>query len=276
MDIYTAQYGYDGDDRLDVTVKGNDMFGINFAPNWDMVNRFKNGLMSEKEYELRYRTLMNSRYGENKYTFTELVEGLVFKDRVTLVCFCPPGAFCHRILLAEYLAQIGATYKGERNFDNVPDTVDVHGSILDISKGIICQQTNCKGVMGAGFAKAIADKWPIVKTAHKVACNVGGVFGTTQVVTVEKNLYVANIFGQNAYGRNKRYTDYRELRKALIHLKEWRDVNRTLFGSEIPIYFPHGMSCSLAGGDWYLVRSMIKNVMPEAQITKRHSGGPHV
>ena len=35
--------------------------------------------------------------------------------------------------------------------------------LFGIDNGIICQQVNCCGVMGAGLAKAIMDKFPIVK-----------------------------------------------------------------------------------------------------------------
>ena len=38
----------------------------------------------------------------------------------------------------------------------------IKGDITEIESGIICQQTNCQGVMGSGLAKAIRDKWPKV------------------------------------------------------------------------------------------------------------------
>lgn len=37
----TAQYRYSGNDRLDITVKGNDPIGKIFAPTWEMVRLYK-------------------------------------------------------------------------------------------------------------------------------------------------------------------------------------------------------------------------------------------
>ena len=38
----------------------------------------------------------------------------------------------------------------------------IKGNILNATEGIIVQQVNCMGVMGAGLAKQIRDKWPSV------------------------------------------------------------------------------------------------------------------
>ena len=38
----------------------------------------------------------------------------------------------------------------------------VKGNILNATEDIICQQVNCKGVMGAGLAKQIKEKYPEV------------------------------------------------------------------------------------------------------------------
>ena len=35
----------------------------------------------------------------------------------------------------------------------------IEKNILTIEKGIVCQQVNCQGVMGAGLAKSIKEKF---------------------------------------------------------------------------------------------------------------------
>jgi len=277
MDIYTAQYGYTGDDRLDITVKGNDTFGANFAPTWEMVNGFKNHTMSEDEYTWRYRALMNQHWNESNSPFMELAKGIVFPGGVTVVCFCKPGAFCHRILFVESMEKLGMIYRGERNFRNEPDT-STSGDLLSVQYGIICHQVNCQGVMGAGIAKAIADKWPRVKEYYVALCKKtfeNGVpvphLGTAYPVAISKNLYVANLFGQDRYGRDKRYTNYGMLRKAMLQLRQWRNAHEDLLDIHLPIYFPYRMGCSNAGGDWYLVRSMIRDIFPDANILRKGS-----
>lgn len=74
----------------------------------------------------------------------------------------------------------------------------------------ICQQVNCKGVMGAGLAMQICIQWPVVYQRYLEFCygNNGNKLGTYQEVLVEPKLYVVNLFGQNGYGRGERQTNY--------------------------------------------------------------------
>lgn len=95
----------------------------------------------------------------------------------------------------------------------------VNGDILTFPERdgdtIICQQVNCRGVMGAGLAKQIRDKWPVVFEEYVKVCNPKKL-GDFQVVQVAPQLYVANLFGQLNYGRDKRQTNYAALGTALF------------------------------------------------------------
>ena len=106
MIVKTAQYKYYGKDRLDITVKGQDPLGRYFAPNWSMVMRLKEGLMSEEIYTKKYKDILSS---VPEYIW----EKLLSKPNVTLVCYCASSSFCHRYILAEELRIRGATYQGE-------------------------------------------------------------------------------------------------------------------------------------------------------------------
>ena len=55
LKVYTAQYGYRGKDRLDITVKSGDR---TFAPTWDMVMDYKSGKITQEEYTEMYYDLM--------------------------------------------------------------------------------------------------------------------------------------------------------------------------------------------------------------------------
>ena len=46
LKFYTAQYRYKGEDRMDITVKGQDPIGKMFAPTWAMVMGLKDGKLS--------------------------------------------------------------------------------------------------------------------------------------------------------------------------------------------------------------------------------------
>ena len=104
--IYTSQYAYKGDDRIDTTVKTSD--GV-FAPTWDIVMGHKRGNLSDKEYTEVYLDLMRASYQKNPEAWNAILK----RERVTLVCFCKAGNFCHRVLLAKLFEKLGATYAGE-------------------------------------------------------------------------------------------------------------------------------------------------------------------
>jgi uncharacterized protein YeaO (DUF488 family) len=108
--IWTAQYRYNGPDRLDITVKGKDPVGKFFAPTWDMVMKLKRGTMTERTYAALYQRLMRKSYDDNWLVWDNIISRL----EVTFVCFCKDGAFCHRLLLAEYFKQLGCHCCGER------------------------------------------------------------------------------------------------------------------------------------------------------------------
>jgi len=270
MRVYTAQYKYEGPDRLDITVaNATDYYGKMFAPDWDLVNGYKNGSVSEESYSHYFRNMMNERYRYNSAYMTQYAQR---DETVTLVCFCPAGAFCHRVIVAEGLEKMGAVYHGERNIRHENENSYINGDLLSIGRGVIVQQVNCQGVMGAGLAKAIADHYPEVKERYLELCKPGAkLLGETLMVQLQPNFYVANLFAQNDYGREKRrYTNYGALRRSLNKLRKWLDAHNELFkNNPLPIYFPYRMSCGLAGGNWYLVYKMIRNIFPEAEFIRK-------
>ena len=109
-DIWTAQYRYSGPDRLDITVKGNDPIGRTFAPTWDMVKKYTSGQEGQNTYSERYWTLIAERLAEDNSSLIWVLE----QQELTFICFCPLGAFCHRILLARDILRDVVNYKGER------------------------------------------------------------------------------------------------------------------------------------------------------------------
>lgn len=91
--------------------------------------------------------------------------------------------------------------------------------ITDVTYGIVCHQVNCRGVMGAGVALAIRNKWPVVFTEYRRAYNNGElVLGNINFVKIKNGLCVGNICSQDRYGRKGRFTDYDAVDKALKHL----------------------------------------------------------
>ena len=94
MKLHTARYRYSGNDRLDITVKGKDPIGRIFDPSWKMVMGSKEGNISGDEYQIMYRELMQNAYRQHRDKWDEIL----YRDEVSLVCFCKSDSTCHRYL----------------------------------------------------------------------------------------------------------------------------------------------------------------------------------
>lgn len=129
-----------------------------------------------------------------------------------------------------------------------------------VKRGVIVQQVNAQGVMGSGIAKSIREQWPAVWTAYRdavpsTAGNGQRHLGKLIMVRVEPELWVANIVGQQYYGKDRtvRYTSYDALDEGFQKLELWlletdflcEDIHHPLIG------------CGLGGGKWPVVEAII-------------------
>jgi len=114
--LWTAQFGYPGPHRMDITVMTKDPIGQYFAPTWEMVNKYKKATCDAKVaqdvYEDEYAMLMLSRLPE--MVALRIWEQIADRPYIVLVCYCNARAFCHRHLAKDLMvSHIGATYIGE-------------------------------------------------------------------------------------------------------------------------------------------------------------------
>ncbi|WP_079709807.1 macro domain-containing protein [Paraliobacillus ryukyuensis] len=141
----------------------------------------------------------------------------------------------------------------------------VEGNILNTDKNIIGHQVNCIGVMGAGLAKQIKNKYPIAFEQYKglVDSHIEKrkLLGKHQIVIVDKNKYVSNLFGQESIGTQKQQTDYLALSESLNRLSSMaKSLN-------LSVALPHGIGCGLAGGDWEIVYDLIDSAFKDYEVT---------
>ena len=133
-------------------------------------------------------------------------------------------------------------------------------NILESKEDFICHQVNCKGVMGAGVARALYEKWPQVKSEYlsfyrsktsnckskqeldEVTKSLLGQYQLVEINKVGFPRYVINIFSQYDYGGNKCHTDYSAISRAVNFL--FLRYRSSTFA------FPYGFGCGLAGGNW--------------------------
>lgn len=143
--------------------------------------------------------------------------------------------------------------------------VTVDGNILSNinTSDIIVQQVNCMGVMNRGFAKLIRTRYPNVYMEYKIICRhtlPEYLLGEVKPSQCNDGKIVANIFGQMMYGTDKRYTDYDAVFKALTSLKYYA------MKYNYSISIPYKMGCSLGGGDWNIVQSIIYDIFRDSGI----------
>lgn len=140
------------------------------------------------------------------------------------------------------------------------------GDIFDSGANIICHQTNCLGVMGAGLALQIKRRYPDVFTRYKAYCGLAKspkeLLGTSLLIPVSERQYIANCFGQVAYGRTSPQTDYAALKKALTEVRTFAEEHGGL-----SVAIPFRIGCGLAGGQWHIVKKLIDEVFGNSSIT---------
>lgn len=136
--------------------------------------------------------------------------------------------------------------------------------IFDNKAGILVHQCNAMGVMGAGIAKEIRNRFPIAYRKYKKAYDDNELYlGLAQIVNVDENFSVCNLIGQTYYGRGKNFTDYDAVRQGL------REVGKYATENNKKIYIPYMMSCGLAGGDWGIILQIIDEEVPNAIICRK-------
>ncbi len=141
--------------------------------------------------------------------------------------------------------------------------IHVKGNITSVIHGIIMHQVNCRGVMGAGLARQIRNRWPIVYSDYLDAFrNKQLRLGEVIYTHIDDGLMVASLCAQDDYGRVEGhvFTDYGSLRTCIHKTEEWRKVLKTR------AFIPFGMGCGLAGGNWSYVKEIIREEMPKAII----------
>lgn len=106
--VFTAQYGYSGEERMDTTVKTGETF---VAPSWDIVLGHKKGKYTDEQYTEQYLAMLDM----SMHLYPDQWIALLRRRKVVLVCFCGRECFCHRHILAMWLEKLGARYMGEFN-----------------------------------------------------------------------------------------------------------------------------------------------------------------
>jgi hypothetical protein len=143
-----------------------------------------------------------------------------------------------------------------------------NGNLLNTELTFIIHQVNCQGVMGAGIARQIKERFPKAWEQYKadLAAHGDSNLGSYSYAS-ENGKIIFSIFGQDNYGRDKCYTNYlalrRGIRKAII---DYRDTYSIKSYVQLVLAVPYGLGCGLGGGDWCKVRGLLEDIEQKENV----------
>lgn len=128
--------------------------------------------------------------------------------------------------------------------------------ILLETKGLIVHGCNTQGVMGAGIAKLLKEKYPSVYHDYIYRYKTGLKLGDVILTKINHDLCIASAITQEHYGRdpNVVYVDYDAVEKAFIAINEF--ANRYHYEVKFPL-----IGCGLANGDWNVISKIIDKTL---------------
>ena len=157
----------------------------------------------------------------------------------------------------------------------------INGDILDATEDIIAHQVNGIGVMGAGVAKQIKKKYPLVYRDYarfsRLKSAPKELLGTNLMLTTDGSdihdftnanpdtKIISNLFGQAYISKQKPQTDIVALEKALDDLFNFARLHKLSIA--LPFGIGCGLGCGLGGGNWVEVLKMIKSVADDYPVS---------
>lgn len=123
---------------------------------------------------------------------------------------------------------------------------------------IIAHICNDIGLFGAGFAKAVTQKYPRVKEFYLMASKYE--LGRCQSLYVRRGVWVVNMIAQHGVRsqRNPKPIDYEALRRCLAKIYDTIAApDRLAFSQGASVHMPR-VGTGLAGGDWSIIEPIIE------------------
>lgn len=138
----------------------------------------------------------------------------------------------------------------------------VEGNVLDVETGIIVHGCNNKGVMGAGIALEIKNRFPEVFHAYKTAERSGlklGSISFAEVVPGKK--IIVNAVTQTLGGLD-RAVSYDAIADSFTNVLTFARTLQRHRNVSYPILFPK-IGAGLGGGNWNIISAIIDVVIPD-------------
>lgn len=141
----------------------------------------------------------------------------------------------------------------------MPIVNTVKGDLLKATEPFIAHGCNCRGVMGAGVAIAIAKRWPeVFKLYQDIHIERGLQLGSIHYIpTNDTNQVVINCMTQETFGTG-RQVSYDAVDAC------FQKINSTFPRRRIAIPM---IGAGLAGGNWEVIRRIIDDATPDVSIS---------
>lgn len=103
----------------------------------------------------------------------------------------------------------------------------VNQDITSVTHGLVVHGVNCMGAMNSGVALAIRTKWPEVYDIYKEMPVGNEMLGTTHMINLGQDLYVANCYTQFQFGYDGgKYADIEAVEKCLTDCFAFADIHQ--------------------------------------------------
>ena len=139
----------------------------------------------------------------------------------------------------------------------------INGNIFKGDADIICHQVNTHGIMGAGIALQIKEKFPDVYEVYKEKCrefskyDINPLGHVLYCRTRYSNVIIANLFSQIGMS-----TDYSAIKNCLQSIyNDCKKYNET-------VAIPYKIGCGIAVGDWNKVYDIIEEMLGKDENVK--------
>ena len=139
----------------------------------------------------------------------------------------------------------------------------INGNIFNGNDDIICHQVNTYGVMGAGIAFQIKERFPEVFAAYEEKCrdfskyDINPLGNVLFCFTKYFHPLIANLFSQIGMT-----TEYDALEKCLKIVYDYCKINKT------SVAIPYKIGCGIAKGDWNKVYEIIEEIFGKDEDVK--------
>lgn len=134
----------------------------------------------------------------------------------------------------------------------------IFGDLLEVKSGIILHQVNKQGVMGAGIALYLAQKYPLLEKEYQdyiqevKDVSRGNwsreIMGTVFFHNATDDIIIGNCFSQFGKGIRGNRTSYDSVIKCFENVRE-------IFEND-EVYIPFQYGSGIAGGNWNIVKEI--------------------